>query len=274
MSAPPPPSAQKLSPLHLRLFALLIDYLLIVVVLNLGEQALIGADWDLRPVAEGPWASLWPRLAWGAAFFLGKDALFGVGPGKWFTGIAVRRADEPERPPARAALVLRNAALVLLPAEALLVFVDPFCRRIGDRIAGTVVVEPPESVPLWRRMLVLSSLVLAALLAGLLVAPWNMHRSAAFREAVRIVAEDPLVRRRAGADARMDRSPRFDLTLAPREGRATIGFTTTGGAGTVQGELQMRLEGEPRRWVRESLTLDTATLTPSDAPRPEPVPNR
>lgn len=261
-----PSSQPTLGPHHLRLFALLIDYLLIVVALNLAQQALLGADWDLQPVPESRWAALWPRLAWGFALFVLKDAAFGASPGKWFTGIAVRRSDDPERAASRGALALRNGLLVLLPIEAVLVFIDPCCRRLGDRLAGTVVVSLPRPAALGRRMLAFTVIVLASLLAGLLVAPWNMRRSAAYREAARIVAADPRVTERAGAGAQMGESPSFDLRLEDEESRATIGFDATGAAGTAHGKLVLRMAGEPRHWVRESLSLDEPTLTPSEAP--------
>lgn len=265
MSEAAPSSAHTLSPHHLRLFALIIDYLLLIVVLNLGQQVGLGPHWDLRPV-PGFWTGLWPRLVTGAVLVLAKDAVFGVSPGKWFTGIAIRRVDDPERPPARAALVLRNVALVLLPVEALLVFLDPYCRRLGDRIAGTIVVLLPDPTPLWRRMLVFSSLVLASMLAGFLVAPWNMHRSAAYQAAARIVPADPLVQKRAGPDAVMDTRPAFNLELGPEESHATLSFEAEGSAGTAHGTLTLRLEGPPPHWVKESLKLTEPTLLPSEAP--------
>ena len=39
-----------LAPHHLRLFALLVDYLIAVLSLNLAQQLLMGEGWDLRPV--------------------------------------------------------------------------------------------------------------------------------------------------------------------------------------------------------------------------------
>jgi len=262
----PSVSAQTLSPHHLRLFALLIDYLLIVVLLNLGQQALLGADWDLRPPPDGLWADVWPRLLAAGTMFLIRDALLGASPGKWLMGITVGRADAPMASPARGALLLRNLTLPLLPLEALWVFVDPFGRRLGDKLAGTVVVSVPRAAAIGRRMLAFTAFLLAALLAGLLAAPWNMRRSAAYREAERVIAQDPKVARAAGLGASLAEPPQFDLELASDPARARIRFSVQGSLGTVEGELVLRMEVRPRRWVRQSLTLREPSLMPTDAP--------
>jgi hypothetical protein len=66
----------------------------------------------------------------------------------------------------------------------------------------------------------------------------------------------------------MEESPRFDLRLQPEESRATIGFAAKGRQAKVRGELVLRMEREPRRWVFESLRLDEPELVPRDAPPP------
>ena len=111
-----------LAPQHLRLFALIVDYLLVVVLLNLGNKLLLGQGWDLRPPSGGTLTAGW--LLAGTALILLRDAPGGRSPGKWFTGIALARADDPGQAPSLAARVLRNVPLLLLPVEALLVFVD------------------------------------------------------------------------------------------------------------------------------------------------------
>ena len=128
-------SPGSLGPLHLRLFALLIDYLLVVIAVNLWDQLFLGAGWDLHPPELRNEGGLTYWILFGGGLILTKDAWFGRSPGKWFTGIAVRRADDPDRLPRRSALVLRNLPLILLPVEAVLVFTDPYCRRLGDRWA-------------------------------------------------------------------------------------------------------------------------------------------
>ena len=128
-----------LAPHHLRLFALIIDYLLAIVVLNLAIKASLGTHWDLNPQTSlgDEWPGLW--FATAMLLLLAKDGLNGRSPGKWFMGIAVARANDPAAVPGLARLMLRNLTLAILPLEAVAVFVDRYYRRLGDRLAGTVV---------------------------------------------------------------------------------------------------------------------------------------
>jgi len=267
-SAPPEPSAIILAPHHLRLFALLADYLLVLFVLNSADQILLGPGWDLRPMPESRWPGLAGRLAWGMALLLVKDAALGLSPGKWLTGIGARSAADPARVPSRWALALRNATLVLLPVEAVLIFLDRYTRRLGDRIAGTIVIALPHPAGMGRRLLVLAALLFASLLIGFLVAPWNMRRSAAYQEAARLVARDPAVISLAGAGATLGDSPSFDLELLPDGGRATVSFDATGLKGSAKGHLALRLDRAAGVWRLERLTIEQPELQVNDAPIP------
>ena len=265
VSSPPPespgePPSVTLSPHHLRLFALIIDYLIIVIVLNLGDQIAMGEHWDLRPLPTGDSPNLLRWIGGAVMLFLVKDAMFGRSPGKWFTGIAIRRADDPRSAPVRTGLLKRNVALLLLPVEAVLVFTDPHYRRLGDRWAGTVVIVPPRVTRLGRRVLAFSILVLGVLLTAFLVAPWNMRRTAAYQEAERIVRTHPDVAARIGAEISVDRSAGFSLLLGGDAGegggQAEVHFLAEGTAGQVEGDLVLRLDPRARRWILQSLALD------------------
>ena len=157
--SPITPEPIKLAPLHLRLFALLLDYLFIVTALNLGDQLTLGDHWDLRAASASASMGYFYWAGGLVTLFLIKDGLGGRSLGKWATGIAVRRASHPETGAALRQLIVRNLALLLLPVEGYLVFADPQCRRLGDRWSGTVVIVPDRVAPLSRRLLGLSSLV-------------------------------------------------------------------------------------------------------------------
>ena len=264
--ASPPSSPQpSLAGHHLRLFALLIDYLMVVIVLNLMNQLLLGEHWDLRPLEDrgGGW-TYW--IVTGAALFLTKDVWFQRSPGKWFTGIAIGQAENPLLPPSRTMLALRNVPLLLLPVEAVLVFVDPYSRRLGDRWMGTVVIEPLRPAHMGRRMLVFTSLLMGVLLLAFLVAPWNMRRTSAYQEAVLQVMADPQVHRRVGDGIEVTESGGFDLRLEEGAERAELNFAAIGTRGQAEGTVSLVLLVPERRWVLESFELEeTPALEIRDA---------
>ena len=242
-----------LAPHHLRLFALIVDYLLIITLLKLLDQLAMGAHWDLRPAAAGGSAvSVW----WAAGLIglmLCKDVVNGQSIGKWLTGIAVAAMPGLSAAPGLKRAVLRNLTLLILPIDGVFVFRDRYGRRLGDRLAGTVVVVPAGVPHLMRRLIVMAILFLLVMLTSFLVAPWNMKRSAAYQEAYRIAAGHPTVTRAVGAPARPDSSPAFKLSLQEGGGSAEIVFEVEGARGKGQAEIVLRLLQTPPRWELETV---------------------
>lgn len=280
-----------LGPLHLRLFALLFDYATIVGSVKLAEQILLGEHWDLRPLAVVAGWRIFATPWQGAmlALLLLRD-LPGASIGKWLTGIAVRRAADPARAAGIAARVVRNLSLVLLPVDAWLVFSDRFGRRLGDRWAGTIVVQNPKPQDLFQRAMGLGALFLGFVLAALLITSWNLHRSAAFQTAYAAALVDAALKQQVGQPAEVERSPELELRLPggsgafgpiPRardqaeSGTATAVFDATGPAGKAKLRVDLELASataEPARWnVVRTEVLDAlgAPLRQREAP-PKP----
>ncbi len=261
-SQPPPATAPKLAPHHVRLFALVLDYLLIVILLKLADQLLLGAHWDLRPVSAGV-AVVTPAWAAGlVALLLAKDGLSGRSPGKWFGGIAVVLAHNPSTAAPLHKSLLRNLTLPLLPLECVLVFLDPYWRRLGDRLAGTVVVTPGSAPPLRVRVMGMAVMFLAVLLASFLVTTWNLRRSAAYEKGYQVASFDGAVIAAVGGPVEVDSSPTLELSLEPGGGSAVLTFQAEGPRGSTEVRVALRLGAAPRRWDLEQVTVSTAKQEP------------
>ncbi|MBI4083355.1 MAG: RDD family protein [Candidatus Lambdaproteobacteria bacterium] len=251
---------------HLRLFALLFDYVLIVTALKLLDQLTLGEHWDLRAHAGLLGGQPWPWALGTLGLLLAKDLAGGRSLGKWLTGIAVRRADAPAAPPAAGALLLRNATLPLLPVEALLVFTDPYTRRLGDRLAGTVCVAIAGAASIFQRLLLAASLLLGFLLATFLLTPWNLHRSSAYQEAVRLAGAAPALAETLGAPATLGDVTTVQIDTGQGAGappRALLAFGAKGPRGGAEVTIRLRQPPGERRWVVEGIQV-----TPQALPRP------
>jgi hypothetical protein len=236
----------------------------IVAGVKLAEQVLLGEHWDLRPLAAAagwrvvttPWQGLM------LALLLLRDVP-GTSIGKWLTGLRVGRADDPARMPGAARRLLRNLSLILLPVDVWLVFRDRYGRRLGERWAGTVLVERPRPPDLFQRAMGLGVLFLGFILAALLVTSWNLRRSAAFQAAYAAAQRDAGLARQVGQPPRIDRSPDLELNLpgagasgaAPPPtpaGSASAVFDATGPNGKAKLRVEMTLlpaaAAEPPRW--------------------------
>ena len=233
---------------HMRLFALMFDYFLIVSLLKVIDQVSAGDHWDLLPVPETPeyFSPMW--LLGLVILVLGKDLIGGRSLGKWLTGITIVSASDATTPATSMQTVLRNMTLVLLPVEGILVFVDGYYRRLGDRLAGTVVVAAPRVPPTARRWTVITAFFMALLLSSLVIGPWNMRRSAAHQTAISTALQMSDLARAIGTPLVLEDTKQFDLSMAPDEGRAVVTLSFSGPKGERDATLTLRLRPALAQW--------------------------
>jgi len=269
-SAPTPPMA--LAQQHMRLFALIVDYLLAVVLLKVAEQLTLPEGWDLTPRAQetgNPW--FWVGGVFLVLVF--RDLPWGRGLGKYIVGIVAARADNPARTPGVSALLIRNTTLILLPLEGLRVFTHPYFRRWGDQLAGTVVVEPARVAPPLRRLLMLSIVFMASLLISFLLGRHNLFRSAAYRTAETAMMSDPAVLQAVGPSPRPGSDANIAWPLEPGQ-PATVTLSAEGGLGEAKIEVRLlRIEGDLGWRVQEvrQITPRPADLIQKAAPPATPA---
>ncbi|MDH4224358.1 MAG: hypothetical protein OEW12_01770 [Deltaproteobacteria bacterium] len=249
-------SGHMLAPHHLRLYALIIDYLIATVLIKLGLLASQGNHWDLKPIQEE--SSFGPLIhqAWVFGLLVFRDMAGGRSLGKQLTGIAVRLGSDPAAAASFGGLAVRNLTLVLLPVEAVLVFTDPYCRRLGDRLGGTVVVQTQHDSTLGRRLVLMSSMFMAFMLLSFLLPNWNMRRSAVYQEAERAFLAQPAksVESVVGAGASRQQVY-FALDTTPDGGTATVGFEMKGSLRSATWNVALTLDRGGNRWLVESVTV-------------------
>lgn len=257
-SASNPDQPNRLAPQHLRMFALIVDYLLILALLKFWEQLTLGTHWDLQPqlhIGQGPSPGWFIGMG---LLVLCRDLTGGRSPGKWLAGISIGKADDLGKSPPIWNLVLRNALLVLLPVEGVLVFTDPYCRRLGDKVAGTVVVIPARETPPMRRLLLLSILFLSTLLASFLLARMNLYRSSAYQTAERAILADADVARQVGNPVEPGSNPNIEwppLESGADEERVTVTLGVEGPHGEAEAVAVLVMGLGKRKWTLESVKL-------------------
>lgn len=260
-----------LAPLHMRLFALIVDYLLAVTLIKVFDQALMGADWDLKPE---PTSDVAATVVWVVALFalmVLKDSLGGRSLGKWIAGMAIRQLDDLEQTPRLWHLWGRNLSLIVFPLDGALIFFDAFYRRAGERLFGTVVLVPATVSPLSRRLLILSAFFMAFLLASLVLTPWNMRRSSAYKTAMNVAERHPSVTKITGESPEFGGAPELRLKMEAHGGEAVVLLTTEGKDGDTRITVRLSMAQNPRRWKLVSLEVEpvAAGQNVQQAPAPE-----
>jgi hypothetical protein len=91
----------------------------------------------------------------GLILYFAKDCLRGISVGKWVMGIMVRDEHNKNEIPSFGRLFLRNLFLVIWPVEFIVLATNDQKRRLGDKIAKTVVLENPDKPTKLPRILAL-----------------------------------------------------------------------------------------------------------------------
>ena len=91
----------------------------------------------------------------GFLLYFAKDSLGGVSVGKWIMGIMVRDENNPNEIPSFGRLFLRNLFIIIWPVEFIVLATNDQKKRLGDRIAKTIVVKNPNKPTKLPRILTL-----------------------------------------------------------------------------------------------------------------------
>lgn len=78
--------------------------------------------------------------------FLLKDLIKGRSIGKLIMGIAVRSFEDPTRIPEKWRLIIRNLFLLMWPVDLFVMFFNHQGQRLGDKIAGTIVIKVTKNM--------------------------------------------------------------------------------------------------------------------------------
>ncbi|OGG97034.1 MAG: hypothetical protein A2527_02960 [Candidatus Lambdaproteobacteria bacterium RIFOXYD2_FULL_50_16] len=129
-----------------RYLAFMIDYTWVTLFMAGVYPTFLPENWDRMDNSQIAWAMV-PVYAVGIGLVLGKEVWRGRSPGKAFLNLYVADIKEGLPPASFKQLILRNLVLVAAPIEVFALLFDERCRRYGDKLAQTVVLEikkPPK----------------------------------------------------------------------------------------------------------------------------------
>lgn len=148
----------KLSSRRRRIFAFMIDHVIMSFLAGMGGLLAMGKHWDTTSPDRMIGTMLPTMLVVFVVYFM-KDSVRGMSPGRFVLGIAVRDHAEPDTTPNVGRLILRNLLIVIWPVEFFVLAFSKHKRRIGDLAAKTIVVRR-EDIPFGKRLLFFVMLVL------------------------------------------------------------------------------------------------------------------
>ncbi|MBU1087767.1 MAG: RDD family protein [Candidatus Omnitrophica bacterium] len=131
-----------LSSRTIRVFAGLVDYVFLYSLAGFFLFFILNKTLELPAGEIGmKILTLFPVISLVYCF---KDSIYGISPGKYVVGIAVRTKDDFEKTPSLFLLFLRNISLIVWPLEILVLMFSKKKQRLGDLLAKTIVVRNHE----------------------------------------------------------------------------------------------------------------------------------
>jgi uncharacterized RDD family membrane protein YckC len=237
-----------------RIFAFLIDHIIMSFLAAVGSLLALGKHWDMASPVRGIGTILVTLLVVFVVYFM-KDSIRGMSPGRLVLGIAVRDHADPGITPSIGRLMLRNLLIVIWPVEFFVLALSKEKRRLGDRAAKTIVVRR-DDIPLGKRLLffVGLALVFGLLFAGSIGA--IVKNSAAYEHAIAHLEASPEVNARVGQIAGYGFFPTGSIQVQNEYGQAEIEITVNGDKGSATVLVIMEKEPGTDWQLRELKIVD------------------
>ena len=237
-----------------RLFALIFDFIIALLISNTLEQIFREEHWDLVR-REQTWIELLPFYAGLFGMLVLRDAVRGVSPGKLLLGLSARSRDAILTPLDTGRGLLRGVPFAVFPLEGMIMLWDlqrgsGLGQRLGDRWANTVVIENPQALRPMLRILLANTVLFGFFGAALLLQDFTLRKTAAYQTTAQHLHTHPDTEALLARYPELN-EPELSLDLRSASGlsevRLRIGPPNEDSGHTATLKLQF-LDGPTPRW--------------------------
>jgi uncharacterized RDD family membrane protein YckC len=179
----------------------------------------------------------------GFILYFAKDSLKGISVGKWTMGIMVRDENNQNEIPSFGRLFLRNLFIIIWPVEFIVLATNDQKKRLGDKIAKTVVVRNPNKPTKLPRILALVGIGIAFFVFVFFMAGNAMKNSDAYKIAVREIEKNEQIITETGGIKGYGMMPTGNINISNGQGHAQLEIKVLGNTKDVS--VSVYLEKEP-----------------------------
>jgi uncharacterized RDD family membrane protein YckC len=124
-----------------RIVAFMIDHFIMTFLIAIISFLSIGTDFMDENNFNNLTTRILPVMIFGFLLYFAKDSVKGTSPGKWVMGIMIRDENNPNEIPSFGRLFIRNLFIIIWPIEFIILATSDNKKRLGDKIAKTIVVK-------------------------------------------------------------------------------------------------------------------------------------
>lgn len=242
-----------------RIVSFLIDqfiitfFIVLILFLFFGEE-LINTD---NPEQIVP--ILLSTLVLGFIFYFGKDSYKGISIGKWIMGIMVRDEDNPNKVPSLGRLFLRNLFLIIWPIEFIILATNEQKKRLGDKVAKTVVLKNPIKYSKASRIMALISVVMLFFVFVFLTVGSTMKNSDAYKTAIKEIEKNEQLKTEIGTIVNYGMIPSANIKTENGYGQALFEIKVIGEKGTIPVTVYL-VKGQLGQWQLIEMQKEDGTV--------------
>ncbi|MEZ4842984.1 MAG: RDD family protein [Bacteroidia bacterium] len=179
----------------------------------------------------------------GFILYFAKDSLKGISIGKWIMGIMVRDENNQIEIPSFGRLFLRNLFIIIWPVEFIVLATNDQKKRLGDKVAKTVVVKNPNKPNKLPRILAIIGVGVAFFMFMFLFVGSAMKNSDAYKIAIKEIEQNKDIIAETGGIKGYGMMPSGNVSISNGQGQAQLVIKVLGN--TKDLNVSVYLEKEP-----------------------------
>lgn len=179
----------------------------------------------------------------GFILYFAKDSLKGVSAGKWIMGIMVRDEKNPNEIPSFGRLFLRNLFIIIWPIEFIVLATNDQKKRLGDKVAKTVVVKNSNKPTKLPRILALIGVGVVFFVFVFFFAGSAIKNSDAYKVAISEIEINEEILSETGGIKGYGMMPTGNVSISNGQGQAQLEIKVLGNEKDLN--INVYLEKEP-----------------------------
>jgi uncharacterized RDD family membrane protein YckC len=230
-----------------RIVAFMIDHLVLSFLLVFTVFIVLGPNFIDKENPSKMMTTMFAVMLPGFVLYFSKDSIKGMSLGKWIMGLMVRDEKNTNEIPSFGRLFLRNLFVVIWPIEFIVLATSDQKRRLGDKVAKTIVVKNPNKPTKLPRLLTLIGIGVFIFTFMLLFVGNTMKNSEAYKVAIIEIEKNEQIIKETGGIKGYGMMPKGNINISNGYGQALLKIDVLGNKKDL--DISVYLEKQPNgKW--------------------------
>ncbi len=229
-----------------RIAAFILDHVIMTFLIVSIIFLILGPGYLDNTNSENTFLTILFGIIIGLGIYISKDCYKGISIGKWILGIMVRDENNRNEVPTFGRLFLRNLFIVVWPIEFIVLALSDDKKRIGDKVAKTIVLKNPNKPEKLPRVLSLIGIGVMFFVFLMVFVGSALKSSEAYTLATKEIEKSTEIINETGGIVGYGFMPTGNINVTGNEGQAQLSITVKGKLKNV--DVFTYLESKDGKW--------------------------